>query len=308
MKKFLFLFAIAALSLFLISSISHAQEAEKPPIYVIEVSPPPVNTPTPIPTPTPVGGPPNGQCGAVGLRCCSASENINVTTGPVFDICVPWFWRVCISDMFSGIMNNVVNTDLKGLDVAQTCNTSGVPQFKEDPPGSSKYTCLCANISKADVQSTQMCSHYIAPEVMRRIGTPHSTKSIFNESNPLNPFVDYTIDYNLLKNDKEYNSCFNCFNQGGYYSGIGCIYTSNLKDLINKNIFGWGLGLAGIMAIGCIAFAAMQFQLSQGDPEKIKKSRELITSCIMGLMLIIFSVFILKVIGVDILALPGFAN
>jgi putative Mn2+ efflux pump MntP len=65
------------------------------------------------------------------------------------------------------------------------------------------------------------------------------------------------------------------------------------------------MGLAGIIAIGCITFAAIQFQLSQGDTEKIKKARELMTSCIMGLILIIFSVFILRVIGVDILQLPG---
>ena len=38
----------------------------------------------------------------------------------------------------------------------------------------------------------------------------------------------------------------------------------------------------------------------------LKKAQELITSCIMGLMLIIFSIFILRLIGVDILKIPGF--
>jgi len=47
-------------------------------------------------------------------------------------------------------------------------------------------------------------------------------------------------------------------------------------------------------------------QSSQGNPEKLKKAQEMITSCIMGLMLIIFSVFILKLIGVNILKIPGF--
>jgi len=48
-------------------------------------------------------------------------------------------------------------------------------------------------------------------------------------------------------------------------------------------------------------------QSSQGNPEKLKKSQDMITSCIMGLMLIIFSIFILKLIGVDILKIPGFS-
>jgi hypothetical protein len=301
MNKLLYSFILIG-SIYLTTFTVHAVDGTPTPVpavkYVIEVQP------APDPTPT-VAVPPGTQCGAVGLQCCGIAENTQVTTGQTFDICVPWFWRVCISDMLAGIMGNFT-VGIKDLTAAQTCNTSGVPQFKEDPPNSGSFSCMCADLPTENAESSALCDRYVAPNVMRRIGTGHSTKSFFNERNPLNPFVDYTLDYNLLKNDKEYNACFNCFEQGGYYSSLGCIYTDNWKDLIEKNIFGWGLGLAGIIAVGCITFAALQFQLSQGDPEKIKKSRELITSCIMGLMLIIFSVFILKVIGVDILAVPGF--
>ena len=41
--------------------------------------------------------------------------------------------------------------------------------------------------------------------------------------------------------------------------------------------------------------------------EKIKKAQDLLTSCIMGLMLIIFAVFILRLVGVNILRIPGFS-
>jgi hypothetical protein len=44
---------------------------------------------------------------------------------------------------------------------------------------------------------------------------------------------------------------------------------------------------------------------SSGDPERLKGGQELLTSAIAGLIMLIFSVFILRVIGVDILKLPG---
>jgi hypothetical protein len=229
--------------------------------------------------------------------------------------CINFLIHKCLSEVITDVKNGMNHMlGLDDLDVVQTCSISGTPQFKEDSPGSGTYSCLCTDIPKEVVVNTQMCNRYIAPDVARRLGYSNTDglpkvnldKQAVPFADPLDPTRHYYIDYEKLKNDPDYNSCFNCFNKGGYYSGIGCIYTSNWKDLIEKNIFGWGLGLAGLIAVGCITFAAIQFQLSQGETEKIKKSRELITSCIMGLMLIIFSIFILRVIGVDILALPGF--
>ena len=95
-------------------------------------------------------------------------------------------------------------------------------------------------------------------------------------------------------------------NGGGVYSGIGCIKT-DIKQFIQETLLGMGVGLAGGFALLCLIYAAFQMQSSQGNPEKLKKSQELITSCIMGLMLIIFSVFILRLIGVNILRIPGFS-
>ena len=91
----------------------------------------------------------------------------------------------------------------------------------------------------------------------------------------------------------------------GVWTGIGCVYTDT-KAFIEKTVFGMGIGLAGVLALLCIIYSAFMMQSSQGNPEKLKKAQEMITSCIMGLMLIIFSVFILRLIGVDILNIPGF--
>lgn len=93
----------------------------------------------------------------------------------------------------------------------------------------------------------------------------------------------------------------------GVWTSVGCV-SGNLSDFIEKTLLGWGIGLAGGISMLCIMYAAFMMQSSQGNAESIKKAQQLLTSCIMGLMLAIFSVFILKLIGVDILKIPGFSR
>ena len=112
---------------------------------------------------------------------------------------------------------------------------------------------------------------------------------------------------NITRED-ERSECRDCINnKNGVWTAIGCI-SGDLSTVIKEKIFGLGVGFGGIVALLCIIYAAFQIQTSQGNPEKIKKGQELLTSCIMGLTLIIFSVFILKLIGVDILRIPGFGR
>jgi len=111
----------------------------------------------------------------------------------------------------------------------------------------------------------------------------------------------------VLSSNSEQNQCFNkCMKDGGgVWTALGC-FSSDLSTVIKEKVFGWGVGLAGIISLFCIIYAAFQIQTSSGNAEKVKKAQELLTSCIMGLMLIIFSVFILRLIGVNILKIPGF--
>lgn len=111
----------------------------------------------------------------------------------------------------------------------------------------------------------------------------------------------------LYTKSEELQACKDCVNSGGILSGIGCI-PLKLSNFISSYLLGRLISLAGIIALICIIYAAFQIQTSSGNPEKIKKAQEHLTSCIMGLMLIIFSVFIMKLIGVDILRIPGFGK
>jgi len=109
-----------------------------------------------------------------------------------------------------------------------------------------------------------------------------------------------------IGNDKEKASCIDCSNRVEVWTGIGCL-TTDFSAFIKDKVLGIGLGIAGLMALLCIIYSAFMLQTSQGSPEKIKKAQELLTNCILGLILIIFSIFILRLIGVTILRVPGFS-
>jgi len=64
-------------------------------------------------------------------------------------------------------------------------------------------------------------------------------------------------------------------------------------------------GISGGIALLLMIFGSFQVILSSGNPDKVKAGQEIITSAIMGLLFIIFSIFILRFIGVEILQIPG---
>lgn len=62
-------------------------------------------------------------------------------------------------------------------------------------------------------------------------------------------------------------------------------------------------GIAGVAAVGLLAYGGFTLLTSTGEPEKLMAGREIITNALMGLALIILSVFVLEVLGWDILNL-----
>lgn len=109
-----------------------------------------------------------------------------------------------------------------------------------------------------------------------------------------------------LKDSSEYQDCLSCGkNKNGIWTAIGCV-DGNFNNFVSNFILNTAISLAGGFALLCIIYSAFQIQSSQGNTEKIKKAQELLTSCIIGLILIIFSIFILRLISVNILKIPGF--
>jgi hypothetical protein len=90
----------------------------------------------------------------------------------------------------------------------------------------------------------------------------------------------------------------------GVPSALGCIpYTpEGLTQWILKLIAGVITGVALLLLL----YGGVRYVMSSGDMEGLEEAKSIITAAISGLLLVIFSVLILRVIGVDILGLPGF--
>jgi len=80
-----------------------------------------------------------------------------------------------------------------------------------------------------------------------------------------------------------------------------------LTPQINK-VVNYSTGIGGVIAFILIIIGGFQIILSAGNPDRIKAGKEMITSAIAGLLLIIFAVFILRLIGYDILKIPEFGE
>lgn len=127
----------------------------------------------------------------------------------------------------------------------------------------------------------------------------------------LSVHADNAIDTtNLCKGQSA--DCSTCFQSGGAWTAIGCLGRGNggsgsstLGDFI-RSFISIGVGMGGGIAFLLILFSGFQTITSTGNPEKLHEAKELMTAAISGLLLIIFSVFLLRLIGVDILQIPGF--
>ncbi len=130
----------------------------------------------------------------------------------------------------------------------------------------------------------------------------HGEKLCLSPEKPPDKIKDICVD---VPEGKSKDACEDCFVAGNTWTALGCIPTNDLNNFI-----GWLLGRLIFVVTG-IAFlllvvGAFQILTSAGNPEKVKAGGELITSTLAGLLLIILSLFLLKLIGVDILHIPGF--
>ena len=88
-------------------------------------------------------------------------------------------------------------------------------------------------------------------------------------------------------------------------TAIGCIPIYD-SAAIAAFFYRWGISIAGGIALILIVYAGYMINSSSGDPRKLQAGKELLTAAVLGLLLLVFAAYILRVIGVDIIQIPGF--
>lgn len=99
-----------------------------------------------------------------------------------------------------------------------------------------------------------------------------------------------------------------CQGGTGIETAIGCISVLGDQNAYLADILRWAVGVGGGIAFLLIVYAGFMIMSSAGSPDRLKAGQELMTSAISGIVLLVLSVFVLRVIGVDILKIPGFGN
>jgi len=90
----------------------------------------------------------------------------------------------------------------------------------------------------------------------------------------------------------------------GINTAVGCIPVINRTSFLSF-ILPWAIGVGGGTAFVLMIVAGFLIMTSAGDPQRAKAGKELLGGAIAGLLMLIFSVYILDIIGVRILHIPG---
>lgn len=89
-------------------------------------------------------------------------------------------------------------------------------------------------------------------------------------------------------------------------TALGCISTDVESGGFINSLLQLAIGLGGAIALLLILGGVFIITTSAGIPDKLNQGKELITSAISGLLFIILSIFLLHLIGIQILSIPGF--
>lgn len=107
------------------------------------------------------------------------------------------------------------------------------------------------------------------------------------------------------------DACLQCvggneLGREGIWTAIGCIPRDPEK--IVKSLLRLGLGMGGGFALIIILASGFVLSVSQGEPNRINEAKQWLTSALVGLLFIIFSVTLLHFIGYTIFKIPGFGG
>ncbi|MBU3935246.1 hypothetical protein KJ909_01080 [Patescibacteria group bacterium] len=86
-------------------------------------------------------------------------------------------------------------------------------------------------------------------------------------------------------------------------TALGCVPVS-ANDFVAW-LLSWLFGVAGGIAFLLMIYGFIMMATTKGDPKAMQAARETIGSAVTGLLVSVFAVFLLRLITVDILHIPG---
>lgn len=158
------------------------------------------------------------------------------------------------------------------------------------------YKLCCKNDESPEckTQKNSLC----APEKMKDYSTTTTSKNTCSSIN------DKT-------NKEEFDKCVRCKDGLGEFAGnpgswsvLGCIPT--FPDKFIQWLLEKAINIVGGLAFLMILFGSFKVATSSGNPEALNEGKDIIFAALAGLIFIVFSVVLLKIIGADILQIPGF--
>jgi hypothetical protein len=99
------------------------------------------------------------------------------------------------------------------------------------------------------------------------------------------------------------DKCLECIKAGSAWTVFGCLPIDPAG--FSKFILRLALGIGGGAAFLAMLGGSFMVITSAGDPERLKAGKRTITMAVAGLLVILFSLFILRLVGQEILGLPG---
>ncbi|MCX7928758.1 MAG: hypothetical protein N2558_03700 [Patescibacteria group bacterium] len=96
-----------------------------------------------------------------------------------------------------------------------------------------------------------------------------------------------------------------CNSSNGIETAIGCISLIGSNPLTDMIYIFLRLGgnIVGGMGLILIVYSGYMLMTSAGNPQKVQAAKELLTASISGILMLLFAVFLLRIIGSDLLIL-----
>lgn len=127
-------------------------------------------------------------------------------------------------------------------------------------------------------------------------------------------FITQPTDWNSFTEGAPWNTgttnpikagSYLCPDEKSINTALGCFSFDTASGGFVQSLLGIAIGLGGGVALIIILYGVFIVTTSSGIPEKLKEGKELITSAIAGLLFIILAIFLMNLVGIQILKLPG---